>query len=479
MMFDLNKRHCFYFYEISKIPHGSKNEKALSDYLVQFARNHGFQYVQDHVNNVIIYKSASPGCKQSEPLILQAHMDMVCEKTKESSHDFTKNSLKLVVKDGILKAEGTTLGADNGTGVAYMLAILEDETLIHPPLECVFTTMEEIGLLGAMELDSKLLAGKRMISLDGGGETRTLLSCAGGCTVKLMKTLKKEANCNSCFRVTVQGLLGGHSGGEIQKEKGNATLLCSRIVKEMMIKGAQIQLIGIEGGLKMNAIPREAEMIFASENTFEDLNAWMSESAKEIQDELEFSDPGFKAELFIEPMKDTRWTKQTTEDVMDMMYLMPNGFQHRSMAIEGLTLTSLNLGIVQTHETELEMVISIRSALESGKDHLKRKLSVLSKRLGFDAVMDNGFPGWNYSAKSKMRELYSEMVQKLYHKDLEIVASHGGCECGVFKGMIPEIDMISMGPQAAFVHTPDEQLDLASFDRTYELLRCIITECGK
>ncbi len=479
MIFDINKRHCYYFDEISKIPHGSKNEKALSDYLVRFARNHHLDVVQDHVNNVIIYKKGSKGCEQAKPLILQAHMDMVCEKVKESSHNFEKDPLKLIVKDGILKAQGTTLGADNGTGVAYMLALLEDETLVHPPLECVFTTMEEIGLLGAMELDGKLLSGKRMISLDGGGETRTLLSCAGGCTVKLIKDLKTEENHDPCFKLTVQGLLGGHSGGEIHKEKGNANLLCARIIKEMMLKGAKLHLTGVSGGLKMNAIPREAEMTFASPNAFEQLNEWLSESVKALQEELEFSDPGFTAVLSCDNTSEKKWSKSTSNDVLDMMYLMPNGFQHRSMVIEGLTLTSLNLGIVQTLKTEVEMVISIRSALESGKDHLKRKLSVLCERLGFRVEMDKGFPGWNYSAESNMREIYAQMVQKLYHQELEMIASHGGCECGVFKGMIPEIDMISMGPKAAFVHTPDEQLDLASFDRTYELLKCIVCECGK
>ena len=477
MEFDLNKRHCFYFYETTKIPHGSRNEKALSDYVVEFAKAHGLRYKQDHVYNVIIYKDASKGYEDAEPLILQAHLDMVCEKNKDSDHDFEKDPLKLIVKDGILKADGTTLGADDCTGVAYMLAILEDDTLPHPPLECIFTTMEEIGLLGSMELKAEDLHAHRMISLDGGGEDCTMLTSAGGCRVDLTKELKWEENQDACYKIAVRGLAGGHSGGEIHKEKGNANTLMARIMKELQIGGVDVQLVSISGGLKENAIPRECDVMIASSSERKAVREALLKSAKAIKTELEFSDEHFYVEFFDAPVSSKKMSKACSDAIIDYIYLMPNGFQHRSMAIEGLTLTSLNLGVVESDEHQILLRTSLRSALESGIEHLVRVLSTLAKHFDFTMSTSARYPGWNYSVNSPMRDTFAKVVKEIYGTELRLIAAHGGCECGVFKGLVPDMDIISVGPNSAYIHTPDEQLDLASFDRAYHLLCSIIAEC--
>lgn len=475
MEFDLNKRHCFYFNELCKIPHGSGNEKGVSDYLVEFAKEKGLRYVRDELYNVIIYKDASKGHEDSEPLIIQAHVDMVPEKNKDSAHDFLKDPLDLYVEDGFLKAKGTTLGADDGTGVAYMLAILEDDSLIHPALECTFTTQEEIGLIGSMVLKSEYFKGHRMISLDGGGEISTSISSAGGCVFKAYKKLHKEPFKGNGYVLMIRGLSGGHSGGEIHKEKGNANVLAARMIQEL--KDDSLRLVSIDGGLKDNAIPRECDLTFTSELERAELVARLDKSQKAIKEELEFSDGGFFYELQ-EVKSEEALTKKDSEDILDFIYLMPNGFMHRSMAIEGLTITSLNLGVIKTDTEAMVLDISIRSALESGIDNLIGILTKLADILGFSYETSARYPGWNYSEVSPMRDKFRKVLKDLYAIDLVETASHGGCECGVFKALIPGIDIISLGPVAYDVHTPDERLDLASFDRSFEILKGVVKECA-
>ena len=477
MEFDLTKRHCFYFNETTRIPHGSFNEKALSDYIVEFAKNNGLRYVQDASYNVVVYKEASAGYEDKEPLILQAHIDMVCEKNKDSSHNFETDPLDLYVEDGLLKARGTTLGADDCAGAAYMLAILEDKNLAHPALECIFTTMEEVGLIGATRLDKNVFTAKRMISLDGGGETSTMLTSAGGCRCDIKRDLKWSENSDACYSLAIRGLAGGHSGGEIHKEKGNANQLAIRVLKEAMIAGCDVTLVDYNGGLKENAIPRESDIIFASPTSLEVLQKAILASEAAIKEELEFSDAGFAVEFEQIETVNKKMSKETSDDVIDYVYLMPNGFQHRSMAIEGLTITSLNIGVVETKEDQIVLHVSLRSAIDSGMDNLINILSSLAKRTGFVVETGARYPGWNYSTVSPMRDTFARVVKEIYDQDLVLIAAHGGCECGVFKGFEPEMDIISVGPKCAYIHTPDEQLDLASFDRTYTLLCTIIAAC--
>lgn len=477
MEFDLTKPYCHYFNEITKIPHGSNNEKGLSDYLVNFAKDLGLAYIQDDMFNVIIYKSGTVGYEQSEPLMIQAHIDMVCEKNKDSSHDFRKDPLKLIIRDGFLCTEGTTLGADDGTGVAYMMAILADKDGSHPPLECVFTVQEETGLFGAMHLKAQDIKARRMISLDGGGETNTLLSSSGGCRDKIVKRLEFEANTKPTFRLSVKGLLGGHSGGEIHKEKGNANKLVMRLFKEACLSGLDLRIVSYSGGLKDNAIPREAEIEYVSSDDPSKILGIILKSESEIKEELEYSDSGFKVIIESLPVAAKCLTQTCSTDVCDFVYLFPNGFKARSMAIPGLTLTSLNLGVVETKEDQLILSVSIRSAIRSGIDNLIREIACLCER--FDATYTTSafYPGWNYSKVSPLRNILSETVKKIYDNDLELIAAHGGVECGVFKAMHSTMDIVSIGPITKDIHTPEERLDLSSFDRTYVLLTQVVSAC--
>ena len=478
MNYDCTLPHRKYFYEIAQYPHGSGNEKALSDYIVRFAREHGLKYKQDSLHNVIIYKDASVGYENAAPLGIQAHMDMVCEKNKNTVHDFTKDPLQLVVtEDGLLRANGTTLGADDCTGVAYMMSILADDTLAHPALECIFTTQEEVGLVGAMALKAEDLCSRRIINLDGGGEYTTLITSAGGCRTRVKKTMQLEKNSNPCYTVSVRGLLGGHSGGEIHMEKGNANKIMARILKELQLKGISYRLCNLNGGLKENAIPRECDAVLATAVGAEALEQAVSDSAKIIRKELEFSDPGLKACVTPAEACPEACSEQDTRDAVDMMFLIPNGFMARSMAVEGLTMTSLNMGIVSMEDKVLNIAVSMRSMLASCIDNLYNQVALLCKVFGAEVSRGAQYPGWNYCPKSALRDIMGEAVRDLFGAQLKTVSTHGGTECGILSALHEDMDIISMGPVTRYIHTPDEELDLASFDSTYTLLTEIVSRC--
>ena len=475
--FDLNKPYCKYFNEICQIPHGSFDEGRISNYLVKFGEDRGLKTIRDDELNVIIYKDASKGYENSAPLLLQAHMDMVCEKNKDSNHDFSKDPLDLYVDGDWLKAKGTTLGADDGMGVAYILAILDDDTLPHPALECCFTTKEEVGLLGALKLDTSLFKARRMVSLDGGGEVSTGISSAGGCVVTQSIPLEYKNNSDPTYRLFLSGLLGGHSGGEIHKEKGNSNKLAFRIIKEMLLKNLDFKFISADGGLKDNAIPRECEITFASSSSFEELNDSMLKSLENFKKELEFSDKGVSATLSKVETSNVTLDSVDSSRIVDYIFLLPNGFKHRSMAIEGLTLTSLNLGIVKTEGNHLVLTSSLRSALECGIDHMIDEIRTLANLFGYKVSTSARYPGWNYKANSDMRKKLNKVMVSIYNKPLVEVATHGGCECGVFAAISDDMDILTYGAICEDIHTPLERLDLNSFDRGYKVLTSLLEEC--
>ena len=475
--FDLSKPYCRYFKELTEIPHGSYNEKGVADWLEAFAKERGLTYVRDKMNNVVIYKNATAGYENAAPLLLQAHVDMVCEKNKSSNHDFEKDPLQLYVDGEWLSAKDTTLGADDGTGVAYMMAILAADDLEHPALECAFTVMEEVGLFGALGLDTSLFKARRMVSLDGGGEVSTAISSAGGTEAIQTIDISFEDNSDDTYRLFVTGLSGGHSGGEIHKEKGNSIKLAFRIIKEMQLKGLDVRLVSFDGGLKSNAIPRECEIIFTSKSSNDDILAAASKTIRDISIELEFSDPGFACTVTKDYTSPKHFDMESSNKVIDYIFLLPDGFKHRSMAIEGLTLTSLNLGILRLNDKTVEITSSIRSAIESGIDHLLDEITVLSSLFGFKLVSEARYPGWNYKANSDMRQKLNKVLMERNGKPLVEMAAHGGCECGVFAAISDEMDILTYGPIATDVHTPGERLNLPSFDRGYQILTDLIKEC--
>ncbi len=472
MNFDLNKAHCYYFNELCKIPHGSTNEEAISDYFVEFAKKHNLDFYRDDIYNVIIYKPGSKGYENSDPLILQGHSDMVCEANKSANFDFTKDPLKLYVDDeGWLHADGTTLGADDGMGIAYMLAILADEDLPHPPLECIFTVQEEIGLIGALHLDPSKISAKRMICLDGGGEIETCISTAGGTQVTSDIKGNIVSNNKKTYSLFVSGLSGGHSGSEISKEKGNANKLAVRLIKNL---DCPVNIVSIEGGLKENAIPRECELVFATDSEF------MSKFEKDVEDikvELEFSDNGFKAEIKEIEQADKCFDDASSKKIIDFIYLLPNGLIARSMAIPGLTLTSLNTGIIETNDDHVVITSSLRSAVDSGiKDLVLQIRTLASLFTDINITTSSEYPGWNYVPVSPLRDKLAVIVLEKSGKELIKEAVHAGNECGVFSSYGVK-DIVSYGAISKYVHTPDEKLDLASFDRSYDILTTLIKEC--
>ena len=476
MEFDLSKKYCFYFNEISRIPRGSRNEKAVSDYVVAFAKEHGLHYIQDDTWNVIVDVPASPGYENSGTVLLQAHMDMVCEKNKDVEHDFEKDPLDLYVDDGWLYARGTTLGADDGMGVAYMLAIMDDPSLKHPPLQCVFTTMEEIGLLGALNLKREYFHGTRYINLDEGGEDCTCTTSSGGARTVMSRKLSCLPNEDPTFRLEIRGLKGGHSAGRIHMELGNAILLGARVLERLCRKYPDIRIADYNGGLKFNAIPRESDIVFTTKTDLDLLKEEAEECFTEIAAELQYSDPGFHGKIVPVETADQAVSAEETKQILQFLNVIPNGLLHHSMAIEGLSTASLNAGVIHIDDGVLYLDDLIRSAAKSHGDMIIHQLEILSPLFGFDFELSDRYLGWDFEKDSAMREILRGVLKD---KGIEMkeVAIHGGLECGVFKGLIPELDIITYGPISENAHTPDERLDLASFDRAYENLLTVLERC--
>lgn len=471
---DQNKPHQFYFEETCKIPHGSKNEKALSDYLVEFAKKHQLAYEQDELHNVIIYKSASKGYEDHPGIMMQAHIDMVCEKNQDVEFDFEKDPLNLFIEDGFLKAKGTTLGADDGVGTAYMMAILADPQMPHPALECIFTTQEEIGMFGAIALDKTKLKTRRLINLDGGGETQTLISSAGGNLCHLHYQGTRVGMNAPTYKVLISGLKGGHSGGEVDKERGNANKLLMRILYQLM-KDYPLNLIEIVGGLKENAIPREAYAIFACDMEESQLQSFITKMGKEIQRELISCDAGVIVQLQTQEKIEMGLSLDDSKAVVTAMYLMPNGMRQRDLDLS-LVITSLNVGVMDLHDGIFKGEVSMRSALDSSLVEMMSEVDLICELFHFDVSYSSRYPGWAFEKESVMREKLKEVFQSIYHQDLKLLAVHGGCECGLFKEIDESMDIVTIGPITNDIHTPQEALNIDSFDRTYHLLTSYLKE---
>lgn len=458
-----------FFKETSQFPHGSYNEKQLSDYLVEFAKKNDLKVIQDDMYNVVIYKDATPGYEDHETVMLQAHMDMVDEKNKDSNHDFSKDPIEIIeMEDGWIKANGTTLGADDGIGTAYMLAILEDKTLEHPALECVFTVQEEVGLFGAMNLKSEYFKAKNAISLDGGDE-KTLLSSAGGRRVEIKIPMGCQPVHTKGLRIMVRGLQGGHSGGSIDKELGNSNKIIGRVLYHLQ-KEVDIRLVSIEGGSKDNAIPRENDTVIAYEEKDHDqVLAIIKKQEQDIFTLLEFSDAGFK--LLVEEETVTQsMSKFNTKQFIRFLYLLPNGLVSKSINIPGLTLTSLNVGVISCNDVSIVIHLSLRSAYNESIDEMTYSIRELCDLFEYSMSTDSSYPGWRYKEVNPLRDTICETYKDMTGKEMEKVAAHGGNECGILESILDNPNIANLGPCMKHVHTPQETLQLESFDRMYDVL---------
>lgn len=466
-----------YFEEISQIPRGSGNEKAISDYLVSIAKKLNLEVIQDEALNVIIKKPATKGYENAPTVIIQGHMDMVCEKNKGTNHDFEKDPLKLRVIDDMVYATDTTLGADNGIAVAYALAILDSNDIPHPALEVLVTTDEETGMSGAMAVSKEHINGTILLNLDNEEEGHLLVSCAGGIRSKHTLNGELEAlNNEELLHIAVRGLKGGHSGMEINKERGNSNKIMGRILKSLEV--IDYKLASLNGGSKNNAIPREADAIIAVKNcdlekAKEIINSWN----EVLVNELKAQDPGVRVSILENTEKiDKVFTKESTKKAVNLLYLIPNGINTNSVEIEGLVESSTNLGVVTTVNDKIEYDSAIRSSIASLKDEIVLRSKTVAELIGADFETTASYPEWQYDSESKIREICQDVHKRMYGKEAKIVAIHAGVECGLFNEKLGKLDMISFGPNLFDVHTPEEHMSIKSVKNVWEYLLEVLKE---
>ncbi len=467
-----------YFEEISAIPRGSGNEIAVARYICEFAKGLGLEATRDEANNVIVKKPASAGCENAAPVMLQGHMDMVCVKLPDCEHDFEKDPLKLKVEDGWLKAQGTTLGADNGSACAQMMALMARDDYRHPPLEFVFTSMEEIGLLGAKALDPGMISARRMLNMDSGAseEYQTVVSCAGGLVYEFKKAPVWEVAAGDALRLRISGLQGGHSAITIGEGRGNGLKLMARILHAVADK-TQLQISLFEGGMKMNAIVSDAVAVITvpSGKAGEALAA-AREMAAAIQEELRVSDPGFafEAEEVELPVKVLK--AEDSAALANFLFLLPDGMRYMSREIEGLVQCSSNIGILKMSDEEIYLCDCIRTAEPSQGEQLGAEFVLLASLFGFSAVQTGGFSGWKYDPNSKLRATGMALFEKMFGRKMEIQATHGGLECGEFIGKFPDMDIMTVAPTCVGAHTTEEAMNLASFAKVMDYLVALLGE---
>ncbi len=473
-----------HFSAISKIPRGSGNEKEVSDYLVSFAKENNLEHYQDEANNVIMIKAATPGYENEPAIILQGHMDMVCEKLKEHTHDFLKDEISLILEGDYLHADGTTLGADDGVAVAYIMSLLTDETLEHPRLEAIITTDEEVGMHGAKALDLSKLQGKYMINIDSEEEGYILCSCAGGLTGTSTIPIKRVSGYGKKVKVSLMGMLGGHSGIDIVNHRANATKLLGRLLFDLR-ELTSFGLVHMQGGFKDNVIPREAyaELLIVSEDAnelqegFNNLKNHVANIMKNYKEEYSASEPDLAYE--VEDMGEDTFDVMhpaSFEKMIFMLINMPNGVQVMSSHIDGLVESSLNMGIFKTEADRVELFTSVRSSLSNYKYFLSNRLNYLTSFLGGDYVVRWEYPAWEYKKDSKLRDHCQKWYRNLYQKDMKVEAIHAGLECGLIAEKIPGIDIVSIGPDITAVHTVEEKMSVSSTIRVYQFLEKIISD---
>lgn len=472
------KRVFYYFEELCKIPHGSGNTKQISDYLVSFAKEHGLEYVQDEMNNVVIYKPATEGYEDAPVVILQGHMDMVCEKRPDVDHDFTKDPLNISVKDGYVTANGTTLGGDDGIAVAYGLALLESKDLAHPALEVLITVDEEIGLLGAEGFDCSVLKGKRLINLDSEAEGSLWISCAGGLSgISTIPVQRVEAEGQKAA-VKITGLMGGHSGAEIDKKRANANVLMGRFLYSLQQETAY-EIISLAGGQKDNAITREAD----AELLVEDINsvkACAEKLQKGFREEYAGTDEGITVEITDLGVASAKVLHPTSrEKVLFFLMEVPFGIQKMSGSIDGLVETSTNIGIVKLGEDEFLGSSSVRSSVEAAGAALSDKICYLTEFLGGEYTVQGAYPAWEYRKDSPLRDQMVEVYEEMYGEKPNVVAIHAGLECGLFYKKIEGLDCVSLGPNMKDIHTSEEVLDIASTERVWKYLVKVLESLKK
>ena len=471
----------YYFEEISNIPRGSGNEKAISDYMVAFAEKLNLWVKQDEANNVYIKKAATPGYENVPTVILQGHLDMVCEKNKDTEHDFEKEGIKLLIEDDFIKAKGTTLGADNGIAIAYQMALLADNTIAHPALEILMTTDEETGMHGVANLHPEYLEGKVLLNLDTDVEGEFLVSCAGGIrtyTDLTLKTTKTPENA-VVYMITVKNLSGGHSGADIHLERANANVVMGRVL-DLLRSEIAFHLVDIAGGSKDNVITREAEatICFDKQDSTK-VEKTIATIQQILKQEYAAQDPNITLLMQAVNTPAMVLTTEITNSIIDLLVLLPYGVAGYSRQIPGLVETSSNLGVVKIEDDKITFVVSIRSSMPTKKEAVAHKIVALAKLVGAEFRASGDYPAWVYEENSKLRELAGTLYKEMYDKEPSIQAIHAGLECGFILEKLPGVDMISFGPNVYDIHSPEERMSIASMGRVYDYLKTLLKNMNR
>ena len=457
-----------YFEKICSYPHGSGNTKQISDYLVSFAKEQGLRYIQDEWNNVILFAPATPGYEDHEPVILQGHMDMVCDKDADCPINMDTDGLDVTHDGEFVFARGTTLGGDNGIAVAYALAILADKSIPHPPLEVVITVDEETGMDGAAGIDLSMLKGRTMLNLDSEEEGIFTVSCAGGARATVSLPVECRVVYGPCVRLTVEGLQGGHSGIEIHKNRANANKVMG-VFLDRVQKLMPLCITKLQGGAKDNAIAHSCQVTLVAMGMYIER---INDIAEQLQNELRenYDEPNAVVRGDdVDALGGNALTTESTAKVIALLNAAPNGVQSWSADMDGLVQTSLNLGTANLDE-EFEMVFAVRSSVNQEKADLLQKIKEIADFYGCAYNRRGDYPAWEYKKDSALRETIVSLFTQMYGKAPVVTAIHAGLECGLFSEKLPGLDCVSFGPDMKDIHTSKERLNIASAGRVWNFL---------
>lgn len=461
-----------YFEKLCSMPHGSGNTKLISDYLVSFAVEHNLRYIQDQLNNVILFVPGTEGYENHAPVIIQGHMDMVCEKDENCSIDMEREGLDITHDGTWVYAKGTTLGGDNGIAVAYALALAADDTIPHPPLEIVITVDEETGMYGAAGIDLSMLQGRTLINVDSEDEGIFTVSCAGGARGNIVLPLNRRAVYGPCVKLTVEGLQGGHSGVEIHKNRANA----NKVMGELLSRVQQIMplcLTGFSGGAKDNAIPRSCQATMVAMGMhLERIDEITEALQKEIREQFDEPDVMIHGDD-VDALGGNALSTEDTAKVIALLNNAPNGVQAWSQDMDGLVQTSLNLGVASLDEA-FKLTFAVRSSVNQEKRELLERLKLLSEQYGGSYSETGDYPAWEYRKDSSLRDIMVSTFCSMYGKQPQVVAIHAGLECGLLSEKLPGLDCVSIGPDMEDIHTSRERLSIASTERTWDFLLAVL-----
>jgi len=470
-----------HFAKISEIPRGSGDEAAVMSYLRDFAKEQNLEFKEDKIGNIVIYKDASAGFENYPGVVLQGHTDMVCEKNKDTVHDFTKDPIRLKKDGDFITADGTTLGADNAIGFCAALAVLEDDSVVHGPIEALFTVDEETGMTGAFQLDPAMINSSIMLNMDSEEDGVLYVGCAGGKdTIGVFKKTYSDPDPGKkAFKIVVDGLKGGHSGLDIEKGLANAIQLMVRLLKDLLGSG-KLNIVDIEGGSKRNAIPREAEAtVLVDMETAAKMDDFTAQWQNAFEDEFGITEPGLKITISPAEFESRILDDSLTLKIVNTLFLAPHGVVAMSQSISGLVETSTNLATVEDRSDEIWIGTSQRSAIASAINDISLRVKSLFETMGAEVKTGKAYPGWKPNLDSKILNVASEAMRKMNGVKPDVKAIHAGLECGIIGEKFAAMDTVSFGPTIMGAHSPDEKVDTVAVEKFWEYLLDILQNIDK